>query len=235
MLSPQERENKKITFAKKTSESTAKYTELYAEFSQNGYSKRLAEDYADYFVLNQKKPCAGDILQAARLYDKIHDFKNTAYYLEKIEEIKKLNSEERFLYCIESLRNRSKAGHWRDAEDFRTENIQFMQEYSVKADMDQQADLYIALALSDCCARHYDSAVRLLTGFGYKPKGRNDVKLFEMLITSIYICSKTDDQICIDYSIEIAQTALGLFNEFEFPWSKAYFEQCISDAAEGIV
>lgn len=235
MLSPQEREHKKITFAKKTSESTAKYTELYTEFSQNGYSKRLAEDYADFFVLNQKKPCAGDILQAARLYDKIRDYKNVAYYLEKLEEIKKLSSEERFLYCIASLLNRSKLGNWRDAEDFRTENINFMQEYSVKADMDKQADLYIALAHSDCCARHYSSAFRLLTGFGYKPQGRNDTKLLEILITGVYICAKTGDRTSIENAVDSANTALGLFKEFEFPWSKAYYEQLINDASEGII
>lgn len=235
MLSPQERENKKITFAKKTNENTAKYAELYSDFSQRGYSKRLAEEYADFFVINVKKPCAGDILQTVRLYDKIHDYKNAAYYLEKLEEIKKLNNEERFLYCIASLLNRSKLGNWRDAEDFRTENIQFMQEYSVKVDMDRLADLYIALAHSDCCARHYSSAFRLLTGFGYRPKGRNDTKLLEILITGVYICAKSGDQASVDDATENARTALGLFREFEFPWSKTYYEQRIADAAEGIV
>lgn len=235
MLSPQEREHKKITFAKKTSESTAKYTELYTEFSQNGYSKRLAEEYADFFVLNVKRPCAGDILQTVRLYDKIRDYKNAAYYLEKLEEIKKLNSEERFLYCIASLLNRSKLGNWRDAEDFRTENINFMQEYSVKADMDMQVDLYIALAHSDCCAKHYSSAFRLLTGFGYKPQGRNDIKLLEILITGVYICAKTGDKTSVDNAVENAHTALGLFKEFEFPWSKAYYEKLIADASEAII
>lgn len=235
MLSPQERENKKITFAKKSTENTAKYAELYTDFSQNGYSKRLAEEYADFFVLNQKKPCAGDILQAVRLYDCIRDYKNAAYYLEKLEEIKKLKDEEKFLYCIASLLNRSKLGNWRDAEDFRTENINFMQEYSVKADMDKQADLYIALAHSDCCARHYSSAFRLLTGFGYKPQGRNDKKLLEILITGVYICAKSGDKVSVDDAVGNASTALGLFKEFEFPWSKAYYEQRIADAAEGIV
>lgn len=235
MLSPQERERKKGMFAKRSSENIKKYTELYAEFCQNGYTKALAEDYADFFVENVKKPAHGDVIQTAQLFDRLHDFKSAAIYLERLEDVvKKMSHEEKFIYCIEMLKNKSKLGNWRDAEDFRTDNINFMQIYSDKVDMNQKADMYIALALSDCAAKHYAPAFRLLTGFGYKPQGRNDVKLLEILITGVYICAKSGDSASIENAVNNARAALGLFKEFEHSWSRAYYETRISEAAEGI-
>ena len=235
MLSLQEREHRKSNFAKKSSENTKKYTELYAQFSQTGYTKVLAEEYTDFFVLNAKKPAPGDILQAVRLYDKIRDYKAAAYFLTKLEEIaKKLNNEEKFIYCIEALANKSKIGNWRDAEDFRTENINFMQIYSEKVDIGLKADMYMSLAYADCAAKHYNSAFRLLTGFGYKPQGKNDVKLLEILIAGIYICAKSGDEASIENAVNNACAAMALFKKYEFPWSEEFYKQKIKDASVGL-
>lgn len=235
MLSLQEREHKKSTFAKKSSENTKKYNELYAEFYNKGYTKALAEEYADYFVLNAKKPAAGDILQTVRLYDKIRDYKTAAYFLTKVEEMaKKLNNEEKFIYCIETLANKSKIGNWRDAEDFRTEHINFMQIYSEKVDIKLRADMYMSLAYADCAAKHYSSAFRLLTGFGYKPQGKNDEKLLEILIAGIYICAKSGDEASIENAVNNACAAMALFKKYKFSWSEAFYKQKIKDASEGL-
>lgn len=235
MLSLQEREHRKSTFAKKTVENTNKYTELYNKFSQYGYSKVLAEEYADYFVLEAKKPAAGDILQTVRLYDKVRDYKMASYFLSKLEEMsKKLNNEEKFLYCIESLANKSKMGNWRDAEDFRTENINFMQIYSEKVGIKLKADMYMALSYVDCAAKNYSAAFRLLTGFGYKPQGKNDEKLLEILIAGIYICAKSGDESSVENAVNNACAAMGLFKKFEFPWSEKYYENKIKDASQGL-
>lgn len=235
MLSLQEREHRKSTFAKKSSENTKKYIELYEEFSQYGYTKALAEKYADFFVLNAKKPAAGDIIQTVQLYDKIRDYKSAAYYLSKLEEMmKKLNNEEKFIYCTESLGNRSKIGNWRDAEDFRTENINFMQIYSEKVDIKLKADMYMSLAYADCAAKHYNSAFRLLTGFGYKPQGRNDEKLLEILIAGIYICAKSGDEASVENAVNNAIAAMGLFKKYEFVWSEEYYRNKIKEASEGL-
>lgn len=236
MLAQHEREHRKMTFAKKSSENTKKYTELYADFCSNGYTPNLAREYADYFVLDAKKPAAGDILQAARLYNKVHDYKTEAVFLEKLEDMtKKLTNEEKFVYCVEGLLNKSKIGNWRDAEDFRTENINFMQIYSEKVDIKLKAEMYIALALSDCAAKHYTSAFRLLTGFGYKPQGRNDTMLLEILITGVYICAKSGDEASLSNTVENARAAMKLFNQFEHEWTEAYYEKMIEDAANGII
>ncbi len=235
MLSPQEREHKKGVFGRKSGEQEKKYEELYADFCVSGYTKLLADEYADAFINDAKKVAPGDIIQAARLYDNIHDLKSASFYLSMLEEVKKLSTEERFLFCVENLKNISKLGRWREAEDFRTENIDFLQKYSVKSEMDQRADLYIALSLSDCAAKRYTSAFRLLTGFGYKPKGKNDKKLLEILTTGIYICAKSGDSESLDNAVMNARAALGLFSEFEHEWTKGYYEKCINDAAEGII
>lgn len=132
MLSPQERERKKGMFAKRTNENLKKYTELYADFDEFGYSRSLAKEFAEYFVDNSKKPTVGDIVQAARLYDKIRDYKTGSFYIDKLEEYKKFSSDEKYYYCIEALTNKSKIGNWRDAEDFRTEHIDFLQKHSEK-------------------------------------------------------------------------------------------------------
>lgn len=237
MLSPQEREhNKKITFAKKSIENEKEYAELYSNFYRDGYTKNLAVDFAGYFVDNAKKPAVGDLLQTVRLYDKIHDYKVANLYLARIEEnIKKLNSEEKFHYCVAALLNKAKSGNWREAEDFRIENINFMQIHSEKVNLKQKAAMYIALAYADCAAKHYNSAFRLLKGFGYKPQGKNDEVLLEILIAGIYICAKSGDEASVQNSVENAHAALKLFNKFEFDWSKSYYQQRISEAAKGIV
>ena len=160
---------------------------------------------------------------------KYHEF-----YLEMLAD-KKLSGEDRFIYCINSLNVKSKQGHWRDAEDFRTENINFMQKQSEKVDMDLRADLYIALALADCAAKHYTQGFKLLMGFGYKPKGKNDLKLLDILITGIYICSQTDNQGTVYNAVSNAHSAMRLITEYEHPWLEDYYEQRIKDAAEGII
>lgn len=238
MLSPQERERKKGVFAKALrsggNAETKRYMELYNEFYNSGYSRELAENYADAFVNEHKKPLAEDIIQTAKLFDRIRDLSSTEFYLDMLKD-KKLSNEDKFIYCIEMLKNKSKLGHWRDAEDFRTENINFMQNYSEKVDMKQRADMYIALALVDCAAKHYTQGFKLLMNFGYKPQGRNDVKLLEILITGIYICSKTGDQESVDNAVENAHAAMKLFTEYECPWTKAFYEKLIEDAAQGII
>ncbi len=238
MLSPQERERKKGVFAKALrsggNADTKRYMELYAEFSNSGYSRSLAEDYADAFVNEHKKPLPEDILQTVRLFDRIRDLSSAEFYLDMLKD-KKLSNEDKFVYCIEALKNKSKLGHWRDAVDFRTENINFMQNYSEKVDMMQRADMYIALALVDCAAKHYTQGFKLLMGFGYKPQGKNDSKLLEILITGIYICSKTGDQQSVDNAVENAHGAMKLFTEYEHPWTKAFYEKLIEDAAQGII
>ncbi|MDO4862802.1 MAG: hypothetical protein Q4A05_01425 [Ruminococcus sp.] len=238
MLSPQERERKKGVFAKALrsggSAETSRYLDLYATFSQLGYTRDLAEEYADVFVNDQKKPLAEDILQTAELFDRIRDYGSAEFYLEMLKD-KKLSNEDKFIYCIQMLKNKSKQGHWRDAVDFRTENINFMQNYSGKVGMKQLADMYIALALVDCASKKYMQAFKLLMGFGYKPQGRNDVKLLEILITGIYICSKTGNQESIDNAVENAHGAMKLCTEYEHPWLKSYYEKRIEDAAQGTI
>ncbi|MCR4888390.1 MAG: hypothetical protein K5979_04315 [Ruminococcus sp.] len=238
MLSPKEREEKKGVFAKALraggNADTKRYQELYDEFCENGYSRSFAEEYADAFVNDRKKPLVEDILQTIRLFDKAHDYGNAEYYLGMLSD-KKLCADDKFSYCIEALKNKSKQGHWRDAEDFRTENISFMQKYSEKVNMDRLADLYIALALADCSAKHYTQGFKLLTGFGYKPKGKNDVKLLEILITGIYICSKSGSEGGVYNAVSNAHGAMKLFSKFAHPWTEDYYEQCIREASEGII
>lgn len=238
MLSPQERERKKGVFGKALrsggNADTKRYMELYEDFSISGYSAELAENYADAFVNEHKKPLAEDVLQTVQLFDRIRDFRSAEFYLDMLKD-KKLSNEDKFAYCIETLKNKSKQGHWRDAEDFRTENINFMQNYSEKVDMKQRADMYIALALVDCAAKHYMQGFKLLMGFGYKPQGKNDSKLLEILITGIYICSMTGNQESIDNAVENAHGAMKLFSEFEHTWTRSFYEQKIEDAARGII
>ncbi len=210
-----------------------KYEELYAEFSANGYSKELCEHYADAFVNDVKKPEAEDIVQLASLYDRIHDNSDAAFYLDMLAE-KKLGGEERFSYCLEMLKTESKLGHFRNAEDFRTENINFLQNHSKKRSSQQLADMYMALALVDVAGKHYNEAFKLLR-FGYKPSGRNDTTLLEILITGVYICARSGDQDGLGDAVANTHSCLKLFSEFEFPWSKSYYEQRIEEASQGIL
>lgn len=237
MLSTQEREHKRGMIAKTFRQSgtdVKKYDELYIQFCHDGYSKDLAELFADTFVNEPKKPAPDDIIQTAQLFDRVHDLSSAEFYLDMLKD-KKLGNDDKFSYCVEMLKNKSKQGHWRDAEDFRTENINFMQNYSEKVDIKQRADMYIALALVDCAAKHYTQAFKLLTGFGYKPQGKNDTKLIEIVITGVYICAKSGDEGSLENAVNNAHSALKLFSDYEYYWTKAYYEKCIEEAAKGII
>lgn len=235
MISPSER--KKSNFAKSLRPSFGaemkKYEELYAMFTNEGYTKELCDEYADAFINNAKKPAADDIIQLAGLYGKIYDNKSASFYLDMLAE-KKLSGDEKFAYCIEMLKTKSKLGKWRDAEDFRTENINFMQNFAQKKPLAQQADMYIALALADCAAKRYREAFKLMK-FGYKPQGRNDTKLLEIMITGVYLIARSGETEGLDAAVDSAHACLKLFSEFEFSWSKNYYLSCIDNAAEGII
>jgi len=236
MRSTQERRKGKYAKALLPSVSAdlKKYNEIYLKFCQEGYTRTLAEMYAETFINEHKKPLPIDIVQAAELFDKIHDLSTAEFYLNMLDE-KKMTIEEHFYYSIESLKTKSKLGHWRDAEDFRTEHINLMQKYSVKADMRENADLYISLALTDCAAKKYTSAFRMLSSFGYKPQGANDTKLLEILITGVYICSKSGIKEGLEGAVNNAKSCLKLFNNFEFKWSEEYYKKCIEEATQGIL
>lgn len=235
MLSTSER--KKNRFARSLLPSfnseIKKYDEAYQLYCQNGYSKELCELFGDYFVNDTKKPAVDDIILLASLYDKIHDYKSADFYLDMLAE-KKLSSEDRYSYCVGMLNTTSKLNRWRDAEDFRTENINFIQTYMQKKTMQQQADMYMALALADCAAKNYSGAFRILN-FGYKPHGKNDEKLLEILTTAVYIYACQGDEENIGVAVDNAKSCLKLFSEFEFDWSKDYLDKRIDDAANGII
>lgn len=236
MLSPSERK-KSISFAKALMPSFGaemkKYEEVYADYSSSGYTKELCEHYADLFVNDVKKPHAEDIVQVASLYDRIHDSKSAGFYLDMLMD-RKLSGDEKFGFCIEVLKAKSKLGQWRDADDFRTENINFLQNYVQKHNERKLAEMYMTLALVDCAAKRYNDAFKLLR-FGYKPHGRNDVTLLEMLITAVYICACSGDTDGLEQAVVNTHSCLKLFSEFEFGWSKAYYENCIEEAARGIL
>ena len=233
MISPIDR--KKMSFSLRPSHNAEmkKYEEVYFTYANTGYTKDLCEQYADTFVDNVKKPNPFDMVQLAVLYERIHDYKTAYFYLEQLSD-KKLGGAEKFAYCVETLRILSLLGKWRDAVDFRTENINFMQKHSEKVDIKQQADLYMALALTDCAAKKPDQALKLLK-FGYKPQGKNDVKLLEIFITVVYIFAKAEDEEGLEGALENARSCLNLFSNFEFSWGKEYYEQRIEDAANGIL
>lgn len=210
-----------------------RYEEIYGIFAAGGYTRELCEHYADEFVTNVKKPMPEDIIQLASLYDRIHDNKTACFYLDMLAE-RKLGGEERLSYCIEVLKTESKIGNWREAEDFRTANINFMQTFGSKRSPQRQAELYMALALADCAAGHYNDAFKLLR-FGYKPSGRNDTTLLEILITGVYIFSHTGDKEGLEEAVANTHSCLKLFNGFEFSWSKEYYEKRIEEAANGIL
>ncbi len=234
MLSTSERKKIKKSIVPSFGSDIKKYDELYQQFCAEGYSKELCDAYAETFVDNCKKPAADDIVRTARLYRKIHDYKGAEFYLDMLED-KKLGSDDRFLYCLEMLRTTSALGRWRDAEDFRTENINFMQTYMDKKHMlKENVNMYIALALADCAAKRYADAFRLLN-FGYKPKGKNDVKLLDIFTTAVYLYAASGDEEGLAGAVNNAQACLKLFDSFEFPWKKAYYEKRIEDAANGII
>lgn len=235
MLSTSER--KKNRFARSLLPSfnseIKKYDEVYQLYCQGGYSKELCELFSDYFVNDIKKPAVDDIILLASLYDKIHDYKSADFYLDMLSD-KKLSSEDRYNYCIGVLNTSSKLNRWRDAEDFRTDNINFIQTYMQKKTKQQQADMYMALAITDCAAKHYTDAFRILN-FGYKPQGKNDVKLLDILTTAVYIYAREGDEENVSIAVDNARSCLKLFSSFEFDWCKEYYEKRISDAANGII
>lgn len=235
MLSTSERKKNKFARSLFPSFNTEikKYDEVYQLYCQGGYTKDLCELYGDYFVNDIKKPSPDDIIELASLYDKIHDVKSAEFYLDMLTD-KKLSSEDRYNYCIGMLNAASKMNRWRDAEDFRTENINFIQTYMQKKTMPQQADMYMALALADCAAKDYANAFRLLN-FGYKPQGKNDVKLLDILTTGVYIYACEGDEENISAALDNANSCLKLFSAFEFDWCRDYYEKRIADAANKII
>lgn len=211
-----------------------RYDDIYQFFCKSGYSKELCEMYTSAFVNDVKKPASDDIIESARLYDKIHELGSANFYIDMVSD-RKLTGDDKYEYCIERLKLFSKKGKWRDAVDFRTENINFLQNYSAKLPLPRQADLYIALALTDCAAKKYDQAFKLLMGFGYKPQGKNDTKLLEILITGIYICACAGDREGLSDARNNAFECLKIFRELPFEWSREYYENCIEEASERII
>ena len=161
MLSPTERKRAGFPLLSSHAAEMKKYVEVYSLFVDKGYSKELCEAYADAFIDNVKKPTDFDLIQIASLYDRLYDNKTAYFYLEKLID-KKLGGAEKFSYCTGMLTTISKIGNWRDAEEFRTINIGFLQKYCGKATLKEQAKLYIALALTDCAAKNYTQALKLL-------------------------------------------------------------------------
>ncbi|MCR5111829.1 MAG: hypothetical protein K6B38_13165 [Ruminococcus sp.] len=233
MISPVER--KKITRSIRPSHNAEmkKYEEVYLTYANTGYTKDLCDQYAAAFVDDVKKPNTVDVIQLAMLYEKIFDYKMAAFYLDSLEE-RKLGGLEKYHYCVEALKTKSLLGKWRDAEDFRTENIDFMQKQSEKLSSQRQADLYMALALTDCAAQNYDQALKLLK-FGYKPQGKNDKKLLEIFITALYIFAKANDEEGVEGALKNANSCLEMFSKFDFSWGKDYWEKRIADASQGII
>ena len=248
MQSTQERKKAKMAkaFLPSVSAELKKYDELYQVYCQTGYTKQLCEDYAETFVNEVKKPANDDILQTARLYDMIHDNSNAEFYLDMLSE-RKLGGDEKYDYCIQMLKTRSKLNRWRDAEDFRTENINFMQNHAVKTTAQKRADLYIALALADCSAAYsyrgdsetkqkkFNMAFGMLMKNGYKPKGTHDLKLLEILVTGVYICACSEDVSEIENAVRNAQSYMKIMGSFEFGWCKDYYQKRITDAANKIL
>ena len=94
--------------------------------------------------------------------------------------------------------------------------------------------MFIALALTDCAAKHYNQAFKLMK-FGYRPQGKNDTKLLEIMITGVYLLACSGDEEGLEAAVESTSACLRLFSEFEFSWSRDYYEKCIQEAAQGII
>lgn len=233
MLSPTERKKAGFPLLASNAAEMKKYVEVYSLFVDKGYSKELCEAYADAFIDNLKKPSPFDIIQIAALYDKIYDHKTAYYYLEKLID-KKLSGDAKFGYCTEMLKTISKIGNWRDAVDFRTINIGFLQKYLEKSSLTRQAELYISLALADCAAKNYQQALKLLK-FGYKPQGKNDVMLLEIFITVVYIFAKAGDIEGLEGALNNAESCMKLFRNFEFSWQEEYYRERIKEASNGVL
>ncbi|MCR4795474.1 MULTISPECIES: hypothetical protein [Ruminococcus] len=233
MISPNERKKIGFPLLASTNAEMKKYTEVYGLFVESGYSKELCEAYADAFLDNVKKPSPFDIVQIAALYDRIHDHKTAFFYLEKLTD-KKISGDDRFFFCVEVLTVLGKIGNWREAENFRTHNISFLQKFSEKASLNMQAQLYMALALTDCAAKNYQQGLKLLK-FGYKPQGSKDTTLLEIFITAVYIFAKAGDKEGLEGALHNADCCLALFKDFDFQWQSQYYRERIDNAANGIL
>jgi hypothetical protein len=233
MLSPNERKKIGFPLLASTNAEMKKYSEVYSLFAESGYSKELCEAYADAFLDNVRKPAPFDIVQIAALYDRIHDHKTAFFYLEKLAD-KKLGGDDRFYFCIQVLTILGKIGNWREGENFRTNNISFLQKHSEKASLTMQAQLYMALAITDCAAKNYRQGLKLLK-FGYKPQGSKDTTLLELFITAVYIFAKAEDNEGLEGALHNADCCLALFKDFDFPWQAHYYRERIENAANGIL
>ena len=232
MLSSSDR--KRMKFTKVIGADNKKYEELYQQFCSYGYTKELCEEYADAFVNNVRKPEAGDIIQLAAMYEAVYDYKSAVFYLDMLAE-KKMSGEIKYHYCMKNLRALSLSGKWRDAEDFRTENINFIQTYMEKKKLlNDDVDMHVALALVDCAAKRFSYAFKTMN-FGYKPKGRNDEQLLRMFVAVVYIYYCSGDAEGLEQAVINARSCLKLFNEFRFTWSKEYYESLVENAANGIL
>ncbi len=232
MLSPLERKKMSFSLIPSHSSDMKKYDEVYLTFANTGYDKELCDFYYRTFIENVKKPHPIDVIQLAALYERIHDHKTALFYLNTLQE-RKLSGTEKFDYCVSSLKAISLTQKALDAEDFRTMNINFMQNYSEKLPLQKQADMYIALALADCAAKDFNQALKLLK-FGYKPQCKNDPKLIEIFITAVYIFAKAEDSEGLEGALTNANSCLKLYNNFDFGWYKEYYENRITDASNGI-
>jgi len=208
-----------------------KYDELYQMYCNDGYSKELCDMYADSFVDTVKKPLTDDIMQTAMLYDKIHDLKNVRFYLEMLNE-RKLTDDQKFRWCVETLKNKSQLEDAQDVQNFRTQHIDFMQNYASRPE--SKADMNISLALTDCASKQYNDAFKLL-GFGYRPKDKNDEKLLDIFTAIVYVYSFSTNNEAIKSAIKKAQDCLDYFSRFDFGWRKNYYIRRIRDASNGII
>ena len=180
MISPNER--KKIGFPLLSQNAEMKkYVEVYSLFAESGYSKELCQAYSDAFLDNVKKPSPFDIVQISALYDRIHDHKTAYFYLEKLVN-KRLSGDERFFFCTQVLNTLSKIGNWREAENFRTNNISFLQKYSEKATQNMQARLYMAQVLEE--TEDVDGALTIYESYAkeHKKDGEAQYNLVKLLM-----------------------------------------------------
>jgi hypothetical protein len=211
---------------------TPKSDELDEIFRNQGYCRDFCDAYADAFVNNVKKPDPVVVIELVSYLNKIGDLKSASFYLDNID-IDKLSGNTKFEFCREQLLILGKSGNWRDGEDFRSENIKFIQLYlQHNKDMRKKAEMYIALSFIDCAAKKYSDAFSLLN-CGYKPTGKSDVCFLEILITAVYIYAKMGDGDNVQLAIGNASKFLDNFTGFEYKWTKDYYKKRIESAANG--
>jgi len=208
------------------------YDEIYQIFCNTGYTQEIARLFAKFFVDEGKNPSNKDIIQAAELYDKIRDTQKSLYYLGMLKD-KKLNHSEKFDYCVLMLRVISKRGKWRDAETFRTQNISFLQTYAEKTTPERKTSLYISLALADCAAKKYKQAFKMLKSADYKPIGKRDTVLMEILITGIYIYACAEDtevSRAVSVSVRSTESDDVEYDQWYFDWRIEEAEKALQTA-----